>query len=241
MSLPNAYEDERRAASYADIAFPGTYYLAYRDLPALISRHVGGVRGLDFGCGAGRSTRFLRDQGFDVMGVDVSAEMLARARERDPAGRYLLLGEAGLDDLPAAAFDLVLAAFPFDNIDGVARRVALMAAIGRRLADGGAFIIIASAPELYTREWASFTTRDFPANREAGSGERVRIVMRDVEDTRPIDDLLWHDDDYRDQLAAAGLTLVETHRPLGHDDEPFDWVNETRVAPWAIHVARRGP
>jgi SAM-dependent methyltransferase len=238
MSLPNAYEDERRAASYAGLGFPGTYYLAYRDLPELLSRHVHGDAALDFGCGTGRSTRFLRELGFDVVGVDVSAEMLARARELDPGGRYLLLGDASLDDLPAAAFDVVLAAYPFDNIGGEARRVALMAALRRRLAGGGALIIIASAPELYTREWTSFTTRDFPANRTAGSGEHVRIVMRDVEDSRPIDDLLWHDDDYRDQLAAAGLVLVETHRPLGRDDEPFEWINETRIAPWALHVAQ---
>ena len=29
----NVYADAERAASYADLEFPGTYYLAYRDLP----------------------------------------------------------------------------------------------------------------------------------------------------------------------------------------------------------------
>jgi hypothetical protein len=30
----NVYEDKARAQAYADLEFPGTYYLAYRDLPA---------------------------------------------------------------------------------------------------------------------------------------------------------------------------------------------------------------
>jgi len=49
----------------------GTYYLAYRDLPALIQQHVPGRRALDFGCGAGRSTRFLQRLGFQVFGADI--------------------------------------------------------------------------------------------------------------------------------------------------------------------------
>ena len=59
----NVYEDAGRAEAYSRLEFPGTYFLAYRDLPALLGRHVGGRRALDFGCGAGRSTRFLRRLG----------------------------------------------------------------------------------------------------------------------------------------------------------------------------------
>jgi len=51
----NVYEDEERARAYATLQFPGTYYLAFRDLPALIRRYNGGSRALDFGCGTGRS------------------------------------------------------------------------------------------------------------------------------------------------------------------------------------------
>ena len=33
----NVYEDEERARAYATLQFPGTYYLAFRDLPAFDS------------------------------------------------------------------------------------------------------------------------------------------------------------------------------------------------------------
>ena len=42
-------------------------------------------------------------------------------------------------------------------------------------------------PAIYVNEWASFSTRDFPENRNARDGDRVRIVMLDV----PDDDCPW--------------------------------------------------
>jgi len=62
----NAYEDAEFAEAYSKLEFPGTYHLAYRDLPQIIREHVRGRAALDFGCGAGRSTRFLRQQGYEV-------------------------------------------------------------------------------------------------------------------------------------------------------------------------------
>ncbi len=41
---------------------------------------------LDLGCGTGQMTRLLRDAGYDMIGVDASAEMLARAAQTDAEG-----------------------------------------------------------------------------------------------------------------------------------------------------------
>ena len=65
----NVYDDEQRANVYAELGFPSTYYLAFRDLPTIFTEHVRGRRALDFGCGTGRSTRFLRGLGFEVFGL----------------------------------------------------------------------------------------------------------------------------------------------------------------------------
>jgi SAM-dependent methyltransferase len=235
----NAYQDARRAEAYARLEFPATYYLAFRDIPPLLAEHVTGTDALDFGCGAGRSTRFLEQLGFRASGVDISEGMLAQARAADPEGEYLLIDDGEPDPLRPLGrrdFDLVLAAFPFDNIPGRDHRVRLMTAIRVRLRPRGRFLLIASAPELYTREWATFTTADFPENARAGSGDPVRIVIKEGGDDRPIDDLLWLDDDYRQTFRRAGLELMAVHRPLGRADEPFEWVNETRVAPWTGYV-----
>lgn len=260
----NAYADPDRAASYSTLGFPATYSLAFRDLPALFEAHGVGPtarggsprgsaadrapagaprRALDFGCGAGRSTRFLRRLGYDVVGVDISAAMLERARELDEgpdgADRYRLIDDDP-SALPPGPFDLVLAAYPFDNIPGVDHRVALLTGLRERLAGGrlerGRLVLIASSPELYVHEWATFTTASWPENAAAGSGETVRIAIKEGGDPRPVDDLLWLDRDYRAAFDRAGLEVREVHRPLATGAEPVEWVNETEIAPWVIYV-----
>lgn len=232
----NVYADETRASSYADLEFPGTYYLAFRDLPSILERHVSGPAALDFGCGAGRSSRFLRGLGYDVLGVDIAERMLARARARDPGGEYVLIPDGELGEITTSSFDLVLSTFTFDNIPAKATRLSLFRGLARLLTPSGRIVNLVSAPEIYVNEWASFSTKDFPENRSAGSGDRVRIVMLDVRDRRPVEDVLWTDEDYRELYAAAGLDVLEVQRPLGRDSEPYAWVSETRVSPWAIYV-----
>ena len=116
MTFVNCYADANRADAYATLEFANTYFLAYRDLPEILAGHVTGTRALDFGCGTGRSTKFLQKLGFNVTGVDVSEDMLRIARSTDPSGDYRLVPDDNFDDLAFGSFDLVLAAFTFDNI-----------------------------------------------------------------------------------------------------------------------------
>jgi SAM-dependent methyltransferase len=236
LPFSNVYDDMERAGAYATLEFPGTYYLAYRDLPAIIAKYVTGSEALDFGCGAGRSTRFLRDLGFNASGIDISRSMIQLAKNVDPGGTYRLVDDGDFSAFEPARFDLVLSAFAFDNIPGVARRGALLCGIRRLLKNEGRIILLGSAPEIYTHEWASFTTKDYPENRLAKSGDTVRIVMKDVEDYRPVVDLVWFHQDYLNLFAAAELNIVARFTPLGREDEPHKWLTETSIAPWVIYV-----
>jgi ubiquinone/menaquinone biosynthesis C-methylase UbiE len=234
----NSYDDARRAEAYAALDFPGTYYLAFRDLPSIILEHAGCRRAIDFGCGAGRSTRFLRELGFEVVGVDISKEMIRRARERDPAGDYRLIENGGMPGIEPAAYDLVLCAFTFDNIPTMEKKVSLLTRIRRLLKPQGTMINVVSTPDMYVHEWASFSTRDFPENRLAKAGDTVRIVITAVEDARPVEDIVWPDEVYCETYRKSGLEIAARYTPLGREGEPFAWVNETRIAPWAIYALR---
>lgn len=236
----NIYDDKVRADAYSTLEFPGTYYLAYRDLPAMISEHVQGRKALDFGCGTGRSTRFLRELGFEVVGVDIAQHMLARARELDPQGDYRLLPDGTFVSLAPGTYDLVLSAFTFDNIPTTKRKVALFRSLNHLLRSDGRIVNLVSSPQIYVNEWASFSTKDFPENRAAKSGDKVRIVMLDVADRRPVEDVLWTDEDYCEVYRRAGLVPITTHRPLAKPSEPYSWVSETTVAPWVIYVLGPG-
>ena len=239
MGFANVYEDRKRAESYARLEFPGTYYLAYRDLPEIIAAHAKGNLGLDFGCGTGRSTRFLKKLGFTAVGIDISEDMLHLARAADPEGDYRLVPDGDVSPIGGDSYDLILSVFTFDNIPTRERKIALFSGLRDLLKPEGCLVSVVSSPEIYTHEWASFTTKDFPENRLAKSGDRVKIIMTDVEDRRPVEDIVWADDAYRDVYDASGLNVVQMHQPLAHSDEPYQWVNETAIAPWTIYVLRR--
>lgn len=236
--FPNVYDDPVRSAAYDALEFPGTYGLAFRDLPGILRRHVRGRRAVDFGCGAGRSTRFLRQEGFHPIGVDIAEPMLLRARERDPAGEYRLIPDGDLSGLPTGETDLVLAAFTFDNVPTLEKKATLFGALRALLAPDGRIVTVVSAPAIYVNEWASFSTKDFPENRQAVCGDRVRIVMLDVPDRRPVEDILCTDEGYAEAHGRAGLAPVATFRPLGRAGDGCRWVSETTISPWVIYVLR---
>ena len=234
----NVYEDEERAHAYATLGFPGTYYLAFRDLPGLIQRYNHGSRGLDFGCGTGRSTRFLRNLGLNVTGADVSQAMLDQARTLDPSGDYHLIRANVGDEFAPGSFDIILAAFTFDNMPTEAK-TDVLSALRILLAPTGCLLLVVSAPEIYVNEWASFSTRDFSENRHASDGDRVRIIMLDVPDRRPVEDVFCTDAHYLRLFESAGLTLLDAQKPLATGKESTPWVSETTIAAWTIYVLGR--
>jgi SAM-dependent methyltransferase len=235
----NSYEDAKRAEAYAKLEFPGTYYLAYRDLPAIISEHVKGTEAIDFGCGAGRSTRFLRRIGFSAIGVDISREMIKKAKELDPEGDYRLIQDGDFGLFKDCAFDLVLSVFTFDNIPTVKKKVTNFRGLGNLLKSEGRIVNVVSSPEIYTHEWASFSTKDFPENRHAKSGDKVRIIQTDIEDKRPVIDLVCTDKSYGEVYKRAGLETIKKYKPLAKKNEPYKWINETAIAPWTIYALKK--
>jgi SAM-dependent methyltransferase len=78
---------------------------------------------LDAACGTGRHTTYLASLGHTVIGVDSSAEMLARAREKVPDVEFY---EADLHDMPLAedSVDLVVCALALTHVPDLAQALA---------------------------------------------------------------------------------------------------------------------
>lgn len=98
------------------------------------------ARILDVGCGAGRVTKTLVDAGFDVVGLDVSREMVRAADRLVPEAAFV---HGSATDLPFAdgSFDHALFAFNgLDTIPTESGRRATLSEIRRVLTDGGRFV-----------------------------------------------------------------------------------------------------
>jgi SAM-dependent methyltransferase len=238
-NFENSWGNQTRAESYAKLEFPNTYYLAYRDLPKIIHDHIIGRSAIDFGCGTGRSTRFLKQLGFTVTGIDISFDMLQIAKSFDKTGDYQLVSNGSYSHLGNGKYDLVQSIFTFDNIPGWENRTRILIGLRDLLNITGKIICLDSTPELYTNEWASFSTKDFPNNWNAKTGDIVRDIMLDVEDRRPVDDIFWALADYYNLFDQAELSVNALYKPLGFTNEPYKWISETSIAPWMIFVLSR--
>ena len=109
-------------------------------LPAMDGRKV-----VDLGCGYGWFCRWAREQGAaEVLGLDVSEAMLARAGEMtaDPMIRY---ARADLEklDLPERAFDLAYSSLALHYIENLA---GVMTAVHHALVPGGSFVFSVEHP-----------------------------------------------------------------------------------------------
>jgi 2-polyprenyl-3-methyl-5-hydroxy-6-metoxy-1,4-benzoquinol methylase len=236
----NIYSDRIKAEAYAKLEFANTYHLAYRDIPEILQRHLpeGGMA-IDFGCGTGRSSRFLKDLGFKVVGIDISEDMLAIAKQLDPEGEYHLVTDGNYSHLGKGEYDLVQCMFTFDNIPGKENRTIILKALSQLVKAGGVMFLLDSTPEMYFKEWASFSTKDYlEDNLKAKSGDIVEIITTDFEDRRPAQDIFWTEEDYHKMFKDVGMDLEATYKPLGRKDEPYEWVSEIEHAPWVIFVLR---
>jgi SAM-dependent methyltransferase len=94
---------------------------------------------LDVGCGTGQLGAAIASEGFDVFGVDLSASMLARARQRGLSGTYAAVTTA----LPFAddAFDLALTVATLHHLETPERVAATVTEMGRVVKRGG-FVVL---------------------------------------------------------------------------------------------------
>ncbi len=231
----NNYQNS--AASYALRGLTGTDLLAFRAIAERIGElQLADKRALDLGCGSGRSTRFLKDLGLDATGVDVSGAMISEARRLDPACVYVEASPGEPLPFPDQAFDLFLASWVVLEQDTLAALHSLLSESARILAAGGRGLIVTNTPEFYRHRWISCDV-DFPENQPPlVSGQQVKACL--LPEGVVVTDVFWTDEDYHHAIRQAGLAVVATHHPQAHHAED-GWLDETKVAPWAIYEVQR--
>jgi SAM-dependent methyltransferase len=107
---------------------------------------LGGTTGsaLDFGCGVGRLTRALSFHFDAVTGIDVSAPMLAKAREinADRQNCTFVLNTAGdLRSFPDASFDFVLCLLVLQHLESPRAMEIFLQEFVRVLRPGGVLVV----------------------------------------------------------------------------------------------------
>jgi ubiquinone/menaquinone biosynthesis C-methylase UbiE len=154
--------------------------LGRRDVPFWL-RMTGAVRGrvLELGCGTGRVTLPLAHEGVHVVGVDRSAEMLARARRRVGRQRRgmrpdLVRGDVRHLPFPDGAFPMVMA--PYGILQSLLNErdlKATLADVARVVARDGFFglELVADLPS-----WGEYARKVSLRGRRRPGGSQVTLV-----------------------------------------------------------------
>jgi len=173
---------------------------------AAIAPHLGGGRALDLGCGEGGDAIWLADQGWIVVGVDVSHTALARARaaaaEHGVAGRVEFAQHDLTSSFSEGSFDLVSACFLHSTVE--MDRPAILRRAAAAVAPGGALLIVdhAAAPpwatKMHDHPFPSAQTVVAALNLDDAqwSPRRVEAVSRaatspDGEPVTLVDNVIW--------------------------------------------------
>ena len=161
--------------------------LGRRDVPfwRRLARAVDGPV-LELGCGTGRITFPLARDGVDIVGIDRSAEMLARAMRRRRRMRRavhvrLVRGDIRHLPFPRAAFPMVLA--PYGILQSLLKErdlVATLAAVASVTKPGGTFglELVADLPS-----WKEYSKRVSLRGRRA-NGTQISLI-ESVKQDRP--------------------------------------------------------
>ncbi|WP_434587379.1 class I SAM-dependent methyltransferase [Streptomyces sp. A5-4] len=156
----------------------------YAEVPSFLAM-VGDVRGksvLDLASGTGFYSREFRRRGAtEVLGVDISGEMVAAAEEleeRDPLGVRYEVGDASELKPLGRRFDIALAVQLLNYAQDVAAMERMCRNVSRSLAPGAEFFVLAQTPD-YRFDGPSLGKYGFLSEltgEEAETGPRVRIT-----------------------------------------------------------------
>jgi SAM-dependent methyltransferase len=145
----NIYDNPTFFEGYAQLRRHESGLNAALEWPALHSMlpPLGGLRVLDLGCGFGKWTRLMREQGAaSVVGIDISAKMLERARAENAMNGITYL-KCPIEDaaFDPGSFGLVTSSLAFHYVE---RFDLICSNVARWLEPGGAFVFSVEHPIL---------------------------------------------------------------------------------------------
>ncbi len=194
---------------------------------------------MELGSGAGRLTGYLLELGRSVLGIDLSASMVAYCRRHYPAGAFEVGDLRDVGKLGSARFDVVVAGFNvLDVLDDADRRTVL-GAIREVLVPDGLLIMSSHNRDHAGRDCGSLAVRSMGVGEFVATVGRLPRRIRNRRRVTPyeheeVNYAIFNDssvdfsalhyyisrDAQERQFVALGFTLIECLDLEGHSVEP---------------------
>ena len=232
------HDYNKYAKSYAELGITNSYYLAFKDVPLLLEKYTNkNMRFLDYGCGKGRSLRFIKSLGYnDIVGVDISQDMIEEANKIDPKGNYNLMENSHIP-YEDNTFDTIFMSYVFLDVGEYDQIVEILKEFKRVLKDKGHVIFITSIVKNIKDKWLSFSY-DFPENhKDLTHCQNLKLLIKD--NNIILHDYNWTNDDYERAIKDSGLRIKEIHIPMGNNNDPYKWLSEKTVPYHYIYILEK--
>lgn len=107
--LENSYETKEQVATWHKNRGPAHSHLEKPAMKQLMPKNLHGKKVLAAGCGLGDECHFLRERGAKVIGIDISEEMIRRAKELNPNFKddFSVNNIEDLSDFNTGEFDFI--------------------------------------------------------------------------------------------------------------------------------------
>lgn len=228
---------QKNVSQYSKFKITGTSWLSFRDVPIFIKKYVKGNKALDYGCGAGRSTRFLQNLGLKTIGVDISKKFITEANNLDKKNHYFLI-KSGEIPVVNKSYDFIFSSHVFLMIPTKKKISTVLKEFHRVLKKDGIAIIVTGSEEMHSpkRKWVSYET-NFPENQKLFSGSIAKLLIKEV--NAVFYDYNWTNKDYCNLFKEHGFKILEIHFPLGKENEGYKWLSEKTVSPYILYVIQK--
>lgn len=221
-------------AAYGDTAITDWllgFYKIYKYLLPVKRKAI-----LDYGCGDGKFCRFLRDQGAETTGVDISSDMIEIAKRNNAKSIHYQKIESGeLDFIPSESFDACTMTFVLCTLYSQAEMLKILKEIYRVLKHHGILIMLnVNWEKSHGKEFISFKMDTVDS---LTPGEELGVLLKGTQPIR-VQEYFWPIQEYCDLFIQAGFEITRIDEPTAEDEE-HDWLDEKNFPPFAIIGAKK--
>ena len=222
---------DANAELYGSFGIEGTTYQIGYDAVAQLLGDLSGKTFLDFGCGTGRSARFLKELGAQhVYAVDHDQNMIDQALSQELDSVTFLRIDSAIP-LPDTSIDGAVSMNVFIEIRTLGAMTRACAEIARTLRAGTAFVLESSSPMAFGHAFRSFS---YPHAGPLQSGDRTPCIVAAPGGQFVIEDTYWTEDDYVDAIEQAGLAVTTIDYPRPRN--PAAWSTDEAFIPPCIVI-----
>lgn len=219
---------------YSKSKITGTGYLVFRDTKKLIDLYsINTDKVLDFGCGFGRSTKYLSEISCNVVGMDICQNSVALAKKEIPSCQFYVgsIEDGAYKQGPYTAIFSFLTIFHFETKRSIARE--LQQSLDS-LKPGGHLIIVGGTKNLFHRNYLTVKgLGPVPVN----DGDTAKVKLTHIDCI--IEDYYWSDLFVKNMSEKIGFTCCGIHYPLGRSLDKQEYLDELYYPPYYILILKK--